>query len=102
MYSFTVELLNECVISDYLLKKTDREEFAQRIKFTRNYLTHYNNSLKNKSFHGLDLHYVCERIEILLRYFFLISMQFSPEEAKAILDNVFHFERLEFPEIIQS
>lgn len=67
--------------------KEQREQITKDIKNTRNYLTHYDESLEAKAVHGIDLYYLCLKMEAILQLHFLDVLGFSIDEIKSIFDS---------------
>jgi hypothetical protein len=67
--------------SDVLLPLVkDKDKFATKVKDTRNYYTHYNQTLKRKAAQGEELHWVNEALFFLLQRCFLHELGFSSEQ----------------------
>lgn len=64
-----------------------REQIIKDIKNTRNYLTHYDESLETKAVHGIDLYYLCLKMEAIFQLHFLHVLGFTVDEVKFIFDN---------------
>jgi hypothetical protein len=56
-----------------------REKFVTSVVDTRNYFTHYDAKLEHLAAQGLELHYLCERLEALF-HFQLLSLAGIPTE----------------------
>jgi hypothetical protein len=65
----------------------ERSRIITRIVDTRNYLTHYDESLKSKAASGKDLWSLCLKMEVFFQLHFLQVLGFTQEEIKSILDN---------------
>ncbi|OLE53288.1 MAG: hypothetical protein AUG51_13805 [Acidobacteria bacterium 13_1_20CM_3_53_8] len=59
---------------------TDKEEFAKKVKNTRNYFTHYDPSLKAKAAHGSELYLLTIKLSYMLQACFLLELGFSQEK----------------------
>lgn len=68
-----------------MLFKPDTEAFIKDFKNTRNYYTHYNESLKKKALTGSALSKMCGRLRIILIYFLLKELGFSEEKIEKII-----------------
>lgn len=68
-----------------MLFKPDTEIFIKSFKDTRNYYTHYNESLKKKALTGNELFIMCGRLRIILIYFLLKQLEFSEEKIERII-----------------
>jgi hypothetical protein len=60
--------------------KSTRRRMLDSIVTTRNYLTHYDIKLKDKTAKGRDLYQLCMRMEALLQLHFLSQLGFPAEE----------------------
>lgn len=67
---------------------SDKKEFVQHVKYSRNYYTHYSNDAEKKALKGLDLFYLSEKLKILLVCSFLMEIGFVKETVSSSLDNV--------------
>lgn len=63
----------------------NREKLLQQIVDTRNYLTHYSVTLKDKTAQGEELWRLCETLEVLFQLHFLKLIGFSDEEINTIV-----------------
>ncbi len=57
--------------------KKEREKFTNDIKNTRNYFTHYDESLENKALKGEDLKIACFYLKTMLEYYLLKEIGLS-------------------------
>jgi hypothetical protein len=73
------------LLGDRMGNGDERKRLARTIADTRNYLTHYNEDLKEKAAKGADLAYLCFRMEALLQLLFLRELEFSDEEVATIV-----------------
>jgi len=64
-----------------------RKKMIRDIVNTRNYLTHYDDSLKSKAAHGIELYMICRKMEMIIRLHFLKLLEFKEEEIKTLIDN---------------
>lgn len=62
------------------------EELIKQIVNTRNYLTHYNQSLKKKAVQGGDLWYLIQKMEAILQLHLLKQLGFDDLEISHVLD----------------
>jgi hypothetical protein len=69
------------------LLKPSVEKFIQDFKRSRNYYTHYNQSLEKKALKGGELFYLKERSKILLICFVLHEIGFTHDEMENIILN---------------
>ncbi len=65
----------------------DRNKIIRSIVDTRNYLTHYDKSLKNKTASGNDLLTLYFKMEAFFQLHFLQILGFNQKEIKSVLDN---------------
>lgn len=71
----------------------DRKAFISQIVNTRNYLTHYDISLKSTECSGAQLFEVCMKMECLFQLHFLKEIGLSDEEIKIIAENNYKFKQ---------
>ncbi len=64
-----------------------REKLIRKIVDTRNYLTHYNENLKNKSANGEELWEVFQIMEAILQLHFLSRIGFCTQQIDKIIEN---------------
>ncbi|HMG76671.1 MAG TPA: HEPN domain-containing protein [Pyrinomonadaceae bacterium] len=64
---------------------TNKEEFAKKVKDTRNYLTHYDNRLKDKAAKGVELFWLTQNLSYLLQACFLIELDLPLERCAQVL-----------------
>ncbi len=72
---------------DFFGTKKERKKIIRSIVVTRNYLTHYNQSLKAQAASGKDLSILCLKIEALFQMHFLQILEFTPEEIKSVVND---------------
>jgi hypothetical protein len=48
--------------------------FPERVKYTRNYFTHYSKSLASKAYQGVELYYATERVRLILLLVFMLDL----------------------------
>lgn len=78
---------------DVTWTSAERGKIIREIVDTRNYLTHYNESLKSKAVSGYDLWSLCRKMEILFQLHFLLVLGFTQEEIKSILNNCYQLQQ---------
>lgn len=66
----------------------DKGLFIKQIKYSRNYYTHYSNSLEKKALRGNDLYELSQRLKILLTCAFLMECGFESKELEIALNRV--------------
>jgi DNA-binding transcriptional MerR regulator len=64
---------------------TNKEEFARKVKDTRNYLTHYDKHLKDKAARGVELFWLTQKLSYLLQACFLIELGLPLEKCAKLL-----------------
>jgi hypothetical protein len=64
---------------------TNKEEFAKKVKDTRNYLTHYDKRLKEKAARGEELFWLTQKLSYLLQACFLIELGLPLEKCAQLL-----------------
>ena len=71
---------------EFIGNRKDRDRLIIDILNTRNYLTHYNESLKEESVSGEELWFLYRKMEALFQLIFLYKvLGFTKEEVKAII-----------------
>lgn len=66
-----------------------RERLLRKIVDTRNYLTHYSESLKENSATGRELWVLCQKIEAIFNLHFLNVIGFTEEEINMVVQNCY-------------
>jgi len=74
---------------EYLGSSRERKKLLRKIVDTRNYLTHYNEDLKDKSAEGKDLWLLCQKMEVIFQLHFLKVLGFSDNEIKNVIENCY-------------
>ncbi len=74
---------------DKLGKSRERNKILRKIVDTRNYLTHYNESLKDKSAKGTELWNLCQKMEVIFQLHFLKVIGFSEKEIDSVVENCY-------------
>ena len=64
-----------------------REKIIRKIVSTRNYLTHYNEDLKEETARGKDLWILCKKIETIFQLHFLNEIGFTQSEISQVIEN---------------
>lgn len=64
---------------------TDREHFINKVVDTRNYLTHHNPKLKEKSTEGKELFIITEKLRMMVEMCLLKEIGFNSEEIKNLI-----------------
>jgi ApeA N-terminal domain 1 len=72
---------------DVVGTKDEQSKIISKIVDTRNYLTHYDESLKLKAADGQGLLSLCYKIESIFQLHFLQVLGFTQEEIKSVLAN---------------
>ena len=72
----------DCLIDDEIKPK-----LINRIKDTRNYLTHYDSELEPKAAKGQVLRFICHKMNALFRLHFLKLIGLNEQEINSIVDN---------------
>lgn len=78
---------------DRLGSSKERSKLLRKIVDTRNYLTHYNEDLKNSSAQGRELWVLCQKMEIIFQLHFLKVVGFSDEEISSVVENCYPIKR---------
>jgi hypothetical protein len=74
---------------DKLGSSRDRSKLLRKIVDTRNYLTHYNEDLKENSADGSELWNLCQKMEVIFQLHFLKVIGFSDEEINSVVENCY-------------
>jgi hypothetical protein len=72
---------------DHLGTSQERSKLLRKIVDTRNYLTHYNESLQDESAKGRDLLVLCMKMEVIFNLHFLKVVGFTDEEINGVVEN---------------
>lgn len=78
---------------DKLGNSKDRNSLLRKIVDTRNYLTHYNEDLKDSAAQGRALWGLCQKMEVIFQLHFLKVIGFSDEEISAVIENCYPLKR---------
>ena len=73
-----------------------KEEFIKKVRDTRNYLTHFDHRMKKKAATGTELHWLTEKLSILLQGCLLQEIDIKPTEQLNL------FNRNRFYEFLKS
>jgi hypothetical protein len=63
------------------------KKMIRKIVDTRNYLTHYDESLKSKAAHGREFLDLCQKMEAIIQLHLLKLLGFGEEQIKEVLEN---------------
>lgn len=74
---------------DKLGNSRERKKILKKIVDTRNYLTHYNEGLKDMSAGGKELWTLCQKMEVIFQLHFLKVIGFSDEEIDSVVENCY-------------
>ena len=72
---------------DCLIDDERKPKLINRIKDTRNYLTHYDSELEPKAAKGQVLEFICYKMNALFRLHFLKLIGLNEQEINSIVDN---------------
>ncbi|MCE5271811.1 hypothetical protein LLH00_11070 [bacterium] len=72
---------------DYFGKSKERDNLIRNIVNTRNYLTHFDSSLKSKAASGVQLYSLYMKLEAIFQLQLLKMLDFSGDEIKSIFVN---------------
>ncbi|WP_312388827.1 ApeA N-terminal domain 1-containing protein [Stutzerimonas nitrititolerans] len=78
---------------DHLGTSAERSKLLRKIVDTRNYLTHYSESLHDKSAKGRDLWVLCMKMEVIFNLHFLKVIGFADEEISRVVENCHPLKR---------
>lgn len=71
----------------------ENKKFVRAIVDTRNYYTHFDESLKDRVADGIELWNLCQRMEILFKFLMLDEMGFTEEMIQRIVDRNYKLQR---------
>ena len=72
---------------DKLGNRRERSKLLRKIVDTRNYLTHYNEDLKENAADGIELWHLCQKMEAIFQLHFLKVIGFSEKEIDSVVEN---------------
>jgi hypothetical protein len=72
---------------NHLGNSGERAKLLRKIVDTRNYLTHYSESLKEASASGSDLWVLCQKMEVIFNLHFLKVIGFTDKEVNHVIAN---------------
>ena len=78
---------------DKLGSRKERNSLLRKIVDTRNYLTHYNEDLKESAAQDRELWGLCQKMEVIFQLHFLKVIGFSDEEISAVIENCYPLKR---------
>ncbi|MGP5561776.1 ApeA N-terminal domain 1-containing protein [Vreelandella alkaliphila] len=78
---------------DHLGTSRERSKLLKKIVDTRNYLTHYSESLKGDSAKGRELWVLCQKMEVIFNLHFLKVVGFDDEEISGVVRNCYPLKR---------
>lgn len=70
-----------------------RSKLLSKIVDTRNYLTHYNEELKESAADGMELWTLCQKMEVIFQLHFLKVIGFSDQEINNVVENCHPLKR---------
>jgi hypothetical protein len=74
---------------DKLGNNNERKRLLRKIVDTRNYLTHYNEDLKDSAAQGSELLGLCQKMEAIFQLHFLKVIGFGGEEITNVIENCY-------------
>ena len=77
----------------HLGNSNERTKLLRKIVDTRNYLTHYNENLKDNVAEGEELWDLCQKIEVIFQLHFLKVIGFNEEEINSVIENSYPFKQ---------
>jgi len=78
---------------DKLGNNRERSSLLKKIVDTRNYLTHYNEDLKDRAAQGTELWGLCQKMEVIFQLHFLKVIGFSDDEISSVIENCYPLKR---------
>lgn len=74
---------------DYLGTNPERSKLLKNIVDTRNYLTHYSESLADVAVEGVNLWELCQKMEAIFNLHFLKVIGFTDSEIESVVENCY-------------
>lgn len=74
---------------DKLGNSKERSKLLRKIVDTRNYLTHYSESLKDNAADGKELWNLCQKMEVIFQLHFLKVVGFNHDEIESVVENCY-------------
>lgn len=74
---------------DYFGTNPERNKLLKNIVDTRNYLTHYSESLADAAVDGVDLWKLCQKMEAIFNLHFLKVIGFTDSEIESVVNNCY-------------
>ncbi len=78
---------------DHFGTNKERRNLLRKIVDTRNYLTHYDKSLQENSAEGIDIWFLCEKMEVIFNLHFLKIIGFTEEEINKVIEDCYLLRR---------
>lgn len=80
------ELIDLCepFLGDYI----DKSKFAHKTVTTRNYLTHYDESLESQAAKGIALFFLCEKLKTLLEISFMRELCLDDDKLESVVKRI--------------
>jgi hypothetical protein len=78
---------------DHLGTRKERRKLLGKIVSTRNYLTHYSESLEGESAKGRELWNLCLKMEVIFNLHFLNVVGFTDDEISGVVENCHPLKR---------
>ena len=69
----------------YFGSNKDRKQLIKKLTVTRNYLTHYDKSIMHEAASGIELWYLCQKVEAIFQLNMLQIIGFTEEEIDRII-----------------
>lgn len=86
LHSRLEEIIDFCSC-DMIDKMIDKDNFIKDVKNSRNYYTHYSNTLKTKALKGKDLFYLSQKLKMILVCTFLLEIGFDKELLNKLIED---------------
>ena len=71
---------------EFFGSRSERKKLIWLITVTRNYLTHYDNDLKDEAVHGKEIYELCNKIEAIFQLHLLQVLGFTSDEIKSVFE----------------
>lgn len=88
------DILKEADLFVNLKSSKEREAFIGKMCNTRNYFTHYDASLVSKTYKGKELIAVCEKLKVIIQFYFLIEIGIETEDAREIIKQKYKYHNI--------
>lgn len=74
-------------LNEYFGNEKEKKYFIESLVNTRNYLTHYDETLKSRAIEGKDLYFICHKMEVIFQIYLLKMLGFDKQKVDSIVKN---------------